>query len=177
MLFKLLKPAAVALAFCFSMSSSAGLITDTVVQKEKLSFLDAHTYQHNLNDEGFTLGSALSGTLSIDIWDDGDSKTFFGLFTIPDEGGVIVVEGFDGDTGGLTGGNSDFTNSVGVEALAALNADGFLEVTVKSLLGDFWVGNSVLSVVTADVPEPSSLALLGLGLMGLGYARRKQRAA
>ncbi|MEW8442105.1 MAG: PEP-CTERM sorting domain-containing protein, partial [Candidatus Thiodiazotropha taylori] len=88
---------------------------------------------------------------------------------------LFVVEEFDFDTGGVTFGTS-FVGDLEVNALGALNADGKLDVTIASLWGDFHVGNSVLSVVTSDdptsVPEPSTLLLLSIGLLGLGAARR-----
>ncbi|MES9990600.1 MAG: PEP-CTERM sorting domain-containing protein [Candidatus Thiodiazotropha sp.] len=151
-----------------SSMSSAGFISDTVVQDEYVDWWDSHSYTHNLNDDGFDLGSAISGTLSIAISDDG------GFW---DSGELIlfVVEEFDFDTGGVTFGTS-FVGDLEVNALGALNADGKLDVTIASLWGDFHVGNSVLSVVTSDdptsVPEPSTLLLLSIGLLGLGAARR-----
>ena len=165
-------------------TATAGMITDTVVQNEYLNAgvlgllgPDSHIYQHDLTDNFFTLGSALSGTLKINIYDDNADtvRWWFGSFQLG-EGGLVTVEDFDFDTGGLTNGTSDFSSALEINALAALNADGLLDVTVTSTRGDFWVGNSVLEVITSDVPEPGTLALLGLGLAGLGAARRSQKA-
>lgn len=153
----------------FAGTAQAGFITDTVEQKEFIGWWDQHSYTHDLNDDGFVLGSALSGTLEIKVKDDNKGWDELILW----ESILFTVEDFDFDTGGFSFG-SGFYNELEFEALAAINLDGYLDVTVKSLSGDFWLGNSILSVNTADVPGPGVLGLMGIGLAGLGLSRRKR---
>lgn len=160
-----------ALAMCvFSSGANAGLIVDTVSQNTYVGWWHTVSYTHDLNDNlnqtgTFTLGSAISGTLSVDVSDDG------GIFDSW-ETVLFTVQNFDFDTGGLTFG-STFHNSLEIKAIAAINATGMLDVKVTSLWGDFYLGNSVLSLQTggsganASVTEPTSVALLMLGFIAL----------
>lgn len=144
----------------------SSLIVDRVDINEKVNHWGSTSYVHDINDDGFVLGSAISGTLSIAVSD--DSSRWDGP-----EFAIFVVEGFDLDTGGFSFGSA-FVNDVEVKALGELNSDGFLNVTIASLWGDFWVGQSVLSVVT-EVPEPATFGLMMIGLLSLVFARRRSQ--
>lgn len=59
--------------------------------------------------------------------------------------------------------------------LSNLSKDGKITLTVSSSSGTFQVGAVTLNVVeTRDVPEPLSLSLIGVGLAGMVFMRRRK---
>jgi hypothetical protein len=172
----------VALVACvFSVNSFAGLITDVeregVATKLDLNIFTSApssvSWTHNILDQGFVLGTALSASLAIEFWDDGG-------FLDGDELASVKVAFFDLQDGEFfLNPTSTWLGELGANTLAELNADGSIGVKVFASWGDFYVGKSTLRVFTADVvnvPESSSLVLLALGLLGLGVMRKKARA-
>ncbi|WP_320824018.1 hypothetical protein [Reinekea sp.] len=153
-----------ALALVVANISFAGVIVDTVTQTESVGWFGSYAYQHDLNDnDGFVLGNVTGGLLEVSVWDD-STHWLDGRESI-----LFTVEKLDGDTGGITFGSS-FSGDLEFDALAALNDDGFLDIKIKSLFGDFYVGNSVLTLYTA-VAEPGALGLLVLGLAMVIFTR------
>lgn len=110
------------------------------------------------NDGKNLLGTGTSGTWSIDptFWDSFSSGAIgfkFGTGGEPDEWFVYSLEG------GATGGDWDFFYG----SLNKTTGGGLSHLTLYSK--------------EVTVPEPGTIALLGLGLIGLGLARKSRKAA
>lgn len=170
MYFQWLKKIVAAAAFLMVANAHAGLITDVETVNKTLSFGASKSWTHNILDQGFVLGSAQNATLTIEFRDDKDP--WYSLFET-----ALVQIGFMDlqDCGLVLNPTVDWTGGLGLSSLVKLNLDGTLFVQVTSVLGDFVIGNSKLTVITKDVqvPEPSTLMLLALGMLGLIAARRK----
>ncbi|HEX2966145.1 MAG TPA: PEP-CTERM sorting domain-containing protein [Syntrophorhabdaceae bacterium] len=101
----------------------------------------------------------LSATLTLTLRDDNDP-----IFA---EFGFGWTEDGSWDIGEVDTG--DYAYGINVAYLA----DGVFQVTLGSLLGDFYIDQSVLNIQYTSVPEPLSATLLGFGLVGIATLRRK----
>lgn len=162
-----IKKIAASIVLLVSSNCFAGVIVDVVDVNAKLNTWQSANWTHKVLDNGFVLGSAQSASVAIQLWDDSKSDGY--------ESATIILGVLDFEDGALIYNPvSTWVGSLGITSMALLNSLGELSVTVASTWGDFKIGSSTLTVNTANVPEPSGLLLLSLGLLGL-VAMRKQK--
>jgi hypothetical protein len=140
---------------------------------------DPYTYWHDITFDGFNPEQDLVThfTLAISLFDDPDDLKWE-IFELA----LVDVPGLLADR--VIGLGTTTFIGTSLVALAELNETGALFVSISALLGDFYFGGSKLVAYglakalppATEVPEPATLGIFGLGLLGVAFAARRRRA-
>lgn len=161
------------------------LASGAVLQADPVSFLDVHdpadvflsaanpsySFTHDITDDGFNPATDVLDFALLSIFIRDDSDVFAAEY------GHAVIDGVstpstevDTTVYFLFGGSFSI--------LSSLQADGKLVVDIVRESGDFYFeGSSVVArgERTASVPEPATLTLVGLGMIGAAALSRRRR--
>lgn len=151
--------------------------TDTVAGNSTLiNSSKDFTYTHDLTDNGFRPLTDLitDFSLSLNFSDDKDTDGEWATIKVADVLGFTNSYTFDISS-------TNFTHGTTLLGLVELNALGTLSVTIHAIAAsDFYFGGSKLVAAglqdTKQVPEPETLAMFGIGLVGVAAAARRRKA-
>lgn len=176
----------VSLLLAFASASQAYVFEDMIDDwgpgNVDAAFIDTNhplSYQHNILDDGFTVGDQIMDvTLELDFTNDlGDLVWFFGWRTcrVCEEHVTALYDGSNWVVGEVDNGQYSLALDV------SLLSDGLLDVTLSVVNGNGGyqfasLDHSRLYGNAEAVPAPAPLALMSLGLLGLGVFSRKLKS-
>jgi hypothetical protein len=134
---------------------------DTSGAPASITLFGGNSQSGTPGDTDFTIAAAASGTLSFH-W------SYFSTDTGPYDAAYFLLNGvptFLADNGSQGSGDFSITLAPGT------NTIGFRVESLDNLLGD---GELTISNFVAPVPEPSTLALLALGAIGVAIVMRRR---